>query len=190
MDEHTKQEAVLGAALKAHGDDSANLDQDNVDVSFALSPLVAPLDAAGWPNFCCKCLAQHRFTLYQDSASPITSMAILHYRCGKHSGSKSTPKCVRRHHAPTMLQAQDLATVRENESQCDEHETHKMTLEQLKQKELDDLAAGKSDADFEQLLSKVSRPEPPTTAMHHCCDGLRGAGSHRTSFSDRMQDWM
>ena len=33
VDGHAKQEAVLGAALNAHGDDSANLDQDNVDVS-------------------------------------------------------------------------------------------------------------------------------------------------------------
>lgn len=56
-----------------------------------------------------------------------------------------------------MLQAQDLATVTEatNETQCDEHETHQMTHEQRKQKELDELAAGKSDAEFEQLLSKV-----------------------------------
>ncbi len=56
-----------------------------------------------------------------------------------------------------MLQAQDLATVAEatNETHSDEHETHEMTHEQRKQKELDDLAAGKSDADFELLLSKV-----------------------------------
>ncbi len=56
-----------------------------------------------------------------------------------------------------MLQVQDLATVREatNEMQSDEHETHEMTHEQRKQKELDDLAAGHSDAEFEQLLAKV-----------------------------------
>lgn len=56
-----------------------------------------------------------------------------------------------------MLQAQDLATVAEatNEMHSEEHETHEMTHEQRKQKELDDLAAGKSDADFELLLSKV-----------------------------------
>ena len=31
--EHTKEDAVLSAALNAHGDDSANLDEDTVDVS-------------------------------------------------------------------------------------------------------------------------------------------------------------
>ena len=40
---------MLGAALNAHGEDSANLDQDNVDVSSPLSSSIA-LDAAGCPR--------------------------------------------------------------------------------------------------------------------------------------------
>lgn len=36
IDSHAKQEAVLGAALTAHGDDSAKIDEDTVDVSAAL----------------------------------------------------------------------------------------------------------------------------------------------------------
>ena len=56
-----------------------------------------------------------------------------------------------------MLQKQDLATVAEvpNGTEADEHSTHSMTLEQRKQKELDDMVAGSSDAEFEQLLSEV-----------------------------------
>lgn len=81
VDEHTKQEAVLGAALKAHGDDSANLDQDNVDVSAAFLSFMALLDAARCSNFCCKCLAQHRLSLCQASESPMTSSATLHHSC-------------------------------------------------------------------------------------------------------------
>ena len=50
VDDHTKEEAVLGAALRAHGDDSANLDLDNVDVTFPSSPSTAILDAAGCPR--------------------------------------------------------------------------------------------------------------------------------------------
>lgn len=36
VDSHAKEEAVLGAALNAHGGDSANLDEDNVDVSLCI----------------------------------------------------------------------------------------------------------------------------------------------------------
>ena len=36
VDNHAKEEAVLGAALNAHGGDSANLDEDNVDVSLSI----------------------------------------------------------------------------------------------------------------------------------------------------------
>ena len=58
-----------------------------------------------------------------------------------------------------MLQERDLAMVAEATNETDndehEHEMHEMTLEQRKQKELDDMAAGSSDAEFEQLLSEV-----------------------------------
>ncbi len=42
VDNHAKEEAVLGAALNAHGGDSANLDEDNVDVSLCIV-------TASWP---------------------------------------------------------------------------------------------------------------------------------------------
>ena len=39
VDKHAKQEAVLGAALTAHGNDSAKIGEDTVDVSAALCML-------------------------------------------------------------------------------------------------------------------------------------------------------
>ena len=41
VEKHTKEEVVLGAALNAKGDDSANLDEDGVDVSPSSGPALS-----------------------------------------------------------------------------------------------------------------------------------------------------
>ena len=53
---------MLGAALNAHGEDSANLDQDNVDVSSPSSSSIA-LMLQDVPELCCICLTQQNHIL-------------------------------------------------------------------------------------------------------------------------------
>ena len=71
---------MLGAALNAHGEDSANLDQDNVDVSSPLSSSIA-LDAAGCP----RTLLHMPHTAKSYIASRLPSLATLRHRRKNHS---------------------------------------------------------------------------------------------------------